>query len=332
MWLLSTDRAELHFFSAPEDVREGYAILSHVWSASEQSFKELKKLGKRCALTGEVPRDVVGDKIRRCCELAEQHGYKWVWIDTCCIDKSSSAELSEAINSMYRYYSLSSICYAYLADVQPGFSFNNIQSDTDRSPPMGFGQSRWHTRGWTLQELIASPFLVFLGQEWQVLGSKAGFARALQAFTGVPETLLRHECVLTEFSIAERMSWAAKRSTTRIEDEAYCLLGIFDIQMPTLYGEGRRAFRRIQEEIMRRSEDTTLFAWGSSTCVGDGDQSRALRWHGPSSLFAPSPSAFSLLPCYSPNCAGIVFDNHDARIYKHGVGKPPPVCYASVDV
>ncbi|RDX49672.1 HET-domain-containing protein [Lentinus brumalis] len=263
MWLLSTDRAELHFFTAPEDVGR-YAILSHVWDRAEQSFKELRKLEKRCAATGDVPRNLVGDKIRRCCELAEQHGYKWVWIDTCCIDKSSSAELSEAINSMYRYYSHSSICYAHLGDIScalPATFVNNLP-DTDRQPPLGFAQSRWHQRGWTLQELIAAPFVVFVDREGGVLGSKAGFAEALQACTGIPECLLKHEQQLNDFSIAQRMSWAAHRATTRLEDEAYCLLGIFDIQMPTLYGEGRRAFQRLQEEIMKRSEDTTLFAWG----------------------------------------------------------------------
>ena len=122
MWLLSTDRAELHSFAAPEDVPGGYAILSHVWDAEEMSFQDVKAI---CAESAKSrlfrrsgnPRDRVSPKLRESCILAEKHGHKWIWNDTCCIKKSSSAELSEAINSMFLYYSLAKICYAYLRDV-----------------------------------------------------------------------------------------------------------------------------------------------------------------------------------------------------------------------
>ena len=117
MWLLSTNRAELHYFVSPESVFGGYAILSHVWDKKEQSFQDLEALRLRCAETHTKPRDRASAKIRDCCILAERHGYRWLWADTCCIDKSSSAELSEAINSMFRYYSLADICYVYLRDV-----------------------------------------------------------------------------------------------------------------------------------------------------------------------------------------------------------------------
>ena len=123
MWLLSTDRAELHEFLSPVDVLPdgGYAILSHVWNKppepKEQSFKDVRKIVKRCKAEGKNPRDHVSEKIRRSCEIAEADGYKWIWNDTCCIDKTSSAELTEAINSMYRYYSLADVCFVYLRDV-----------------------------------------------------------------------------------------------------------------------------------------------------------------------------------------------------------------------
>ena len=106
MWLLNTHRAELQFFPTPHNVPKGYAILSHVWDGEEQSFHDIQALRAQCASTGANPRDLASSKIRNFCVLAEQHGYDWVWIDTCCIDKSSSAELSEAINSMFRWYSL----------------------------------------------------------------------------------------------------------------------------------------------------------------------------------------------------------------------------------
>lgn len=312
MYLLSTDSAHLRHFNSPEDEElnrdGGYAILSHVWDEKEQSFQDIQELMRKCAsstrmsrwvkrrllkghralqrrfrgvseddvqvpkVLAQTPRDLACEKIKKCCELAERHGFKWLWIDTCCIDKSSSAELSEAINSMYRYYSLARLCYAYLRDVQ--------WLDTHYSLPR-FYESKWHTRGWTLQELIAPEIVVFLSQSWSIIGTKADLAGDLELITKVPATVLTLEASPAEKSVAQRMSWAASRHTTRSEDEAYCLLGIFGINMPTLYGEGRQAFRRLQEEIMKKSPDTTVFAWQTETC--DGFTTR---------LFATSPREF----------------------------------------
>ncbi len=281
MWLLSTDRAELRAFVSPNTVPDGYAILSHVWDAEEQTFTDVRKLGKKCARRGENPRDFVCEKIRRCCHLAEQHGYKWVWIDTCCIDKSSSSELSEAINSMFYYYSLASICYAYLRDVPTG---------TSAAPfSVKFMDSMWHKRGWTLQELLAPRLVLFVSSSWNIIGSKVDMAEDLEDITDIPSAVLKHEQALSDISIAQRMWWAAERETTRAEDEAYCLLGIFGITMPTLYGEGRQAFQRLQEEIMKRSPDTTLFAWGPRCGIG---ALRGYSSHCNSGILAISPSQF----------------------------------------
>ncbi|EJF62204.1 HET-domain-containing protein, partial [Dichomitus squalens LYAD-421 SS1] len=245
MWLLSTSRAELTHFNNPEDAPGGYAILSHVWDQTgETSFQDMQDIIRRHSPTTN-PRDDASAKIRESCRLAERSGLQWIWNDTCCIDKTSSVELSEAINSMFRYYSLSRTCYAYLQD----------------DPDSAFRRSRWHRRGWTLQKLIAPSSLRLLSQSWEELGTKAQLCNLLQEITGVPASILRHEKVPGDFSIAQRMSWAAHRQTTRVEDEAYCLMGIFDIGMPVLYGEGTRAFRRVQEEIMKFSMDPTLFAW-----------------------------------------------------------------------
>ena len=237
------------------------------------------------------PRDLVSPKIQQLCLLAEKQGYRWAWADTCCIDKTSSAELSEAINSMFRYYSLAGVCYAYLTDVPRS---SGIGADSK------FRRSLWHKRGWTLQELVASKSLVFLSCEWAVLGTKMELAETLESITKVPASVLRFETDVADISVARRMSWAAWRETTRPEDEAYCLMGIFGINMPTLYGEGKKAFYRLQEEIMKTSIDTSLFAWGDPVSTPDiahdaflspGDHS-TIHSSAQSYLFAPSPDYF----------------------------------------
>ena len=194
-------------------------------------------------------------KIREACAVARKNGYRYIWIDSCCIDKSSSSELSEAINSMFKWYSFAAVCYAYLADVPPG---------TDpRSEASHFRRTRWFTRGWTLQELLAPRFVEFLSEDWAPIGSKHTLADIVETVTMIDyKALLHHQGTLDQFSVAQRLSWAANRETTREEDRAYSLLGIFDINMPTLYGEGDRAFRRLQEHIMQRIPDQSLLAWG----------------------------------------------------------------------
>ncbi|KAM5531965.1 hypothetical protein V8D89_014365 [Ganoderma adspersum] len=197
----------------------------------------------------------LSQKVREACAVARKNGYRYIWIDSCCIDKTSSSELSEAINSMYKWYDLAAVCYAYLADVPPG---------TDpRAERSHFRRSRWFTRGWTLQELLAPRFVEFLSEDWAPIGSKHTLVDLIETITKIDyKALLQHQGTLDKFSIAQRLSWAANRETTREEDRAYSLLGIFDINMPTLYGEGDRAFRRLQEQIMQRVPDQSLIAWG----------------------------------------------------------------------
>ncbi|KAI0742563.1 heterokaryon incompatibility protein-domain-containing protein [Daedaleopsis nitida] len=300
MWLLETHDFTLHFFISPEKVLEGYVILSHTWLKDEQSFQDLERIRERCAVSGEDPRTFVSSKIRRCCEVAEAHGYKWAWIDTCCIDKTSSAELSEAINSMFRYYSLALVCYVYLREVRtvsPARMIETVCNPRNVQNTL-FARDRWHTRGWTLQELIAPRVVHFLSKDWHFLGSRADLAEGLQVITRIPATVLRLQQKPKDISVAQRMSWAAGRQTTRPEDEAYCLLGIFDINMPTLYGEGRKAFQRLQEEIMRQSPDTTLFAWGDVCNPYDLDRYRDEE--GIAGVFALKPSDFRL--CSGMDC------------------------------
>jgi hypothetical protein len=173
-------------------------------------------------------------------------------VDRFCIDKTSSTELSEAINSMYQWYQNADMCYDYLEDVEKARADEFIR------------QSRWFTRGWTLQELVAPQQIVFFDKGFQELGTKISLAQTISRVTGIDRKTLFDATNLRRRSIAKRMSWAAKRQTIRIEDRAYLFLGIFGVNMPLLYGEGENAFIRLQEELLKASDDHTIFAWASS--------------------------------------------------------------------
>jgi hypothetical protein len=177
------------------------------------------------------------------------------WIDSCCIDKTSSAELSESINSMFAWYKNAHVCYAYLSDVPGG---NRDYETGGLSLYIALEQSRWFTRGWTLQELLAPDWVIVLANDWSELGTKASLATDLTAITGIT-----HLFNFEEASVAQKMSWAARRKTTRLEDRAYSMMGLFNVNMPLLYGEGNRAFIRLQLEILSRIDDESIFAWSN---------------------------------------------------------------------
>ena len=198
----------------------------------------------------------ISPKVRDACFIALAQGYKYIWIDSCCIDKTSSAELSEAINSMYFWYCEAAVCYAFLADVP--------FDDNPRAAGSKFRTSRWFTRAWTLQELIGPQVVLFLSTDWRIFGSKSSLAVVVEEVTRIERAVLRQQKAIEDVSVARRMSWAARRVSTRVEDRAYSLLGIFNINMPTLYGEGGHAFVRLQQEILKRIPDQSLFAWGRS--------------------------------------------------------------------
>ncbi|KAK0741534.1 hypothetical protein B0T18DRAFT_394114 [Schizothecium vesticola] len=143
--------------------------------------------------------------------------------------------------------------------------------------------SPWFRRGWTLQELVAPQCVEFYGTKWLYLGNKHTLCERLSNITRIPRLLLRNPRALRPYSIAQRMSWAGGRNTTRIEDKAYSLLGIVDVNMPLLYGEGINAFIRLQEEIIKVSTDESLFAWSGHF---HRDQLRL-------SMLAPDPDAFT---------------------------------------
>ncbi|KAL1941408.1 hypothetical protein VTO73DRAFT_7225 [Trametes versicolor] len=266
----------LHSFNSPTAVDGGYAILSHVWQGVEQPFHEIADLEREGA-TIDDPR--LSFKVRECHRLARSYDLPWFWIDAPCIDRQSSAELSEAIRSMYKWYSQSSICFAYLADVPSN-------SSSIYAPNSAFRRSKYFLRGWTLQELIAPRRVVFLSKDWTVLGEKRDLASLLEEITGIDVDVLTFHRPLSDISVARRLSWASRRETSRPEDMAYCLMGLFDIHMPILYGEGDAAFGRLQEAILQKIRDHTLLAW---------EFPDTRRPSSPPSPwpFAPSPATFA---------------------------------------
>ncbi|KIM59630.1 hypothetical protein SCLCIDRAFT_125796, partial [Scleroderma citrinum Foug A] len=228
-----------------DDVTE-YAILSHRWIGQEVEYDEIVELAKMDKERRDKIRQRDGyRKIVESCKQAEKDGYEWLWADTCCIDKRSSAELSEAINSMYRWYANAQVCYAYLHDV----------------PDSSFPVAQWFSRGWTLQEMIAPSDVQFFNKDWRAIGDKRTLAGTLKVITGVPEHVLTDGLYGDRPCVAQIMSWAANRTTTRVEDRAYSLMGLLDVNMPMLYGEGKKAFHRLQLEIIRTSNDQSIFAW-----------------------------------------------------------------------
>ncbi|KAI9150707.1 heterokaryon incompatibility protein-domain-containing protein [Paramyrothecium foliicola] len=252
MWLINVNSYELKSFLDLKK-RPQYAILSHTWGEEEVSFQEIKTLDQARLKNGFR-------KIIYCCQQAKKDGYSWAWVDTCCIDKTSSAELSESINSMFAWYSESSICYAFLEDVNSTEDF--VRPKATR-PSCEWKPPRWFTRGWTLQELLAPSHIVFYSEDWRLLGSLSEHQHVIADLTGIEHGILDRRLSLDEVPVATRMSWASKRNTTRKEDEAYCLLGIFDVHMPLLYGEGDKAFQRLLKEILTKTEDQTILLWGS---------------------------------------------------------------------
>jgi len=282
-------RANVFEFSDDEATK--YAILSHRWIAQEVDYAEIVELAKMAVEERDEIRQRDGyQKILQSCEQAQKDGYEWLWVDTCCIDKRSSAELSEAINSMYRWYENAKVCYAYLHDVpDPRFP-----TASDRERYLDFsGWPEWFSRGWTLQELIAPSSVQFFNKNWQNIGDKRTLAPTLVGITGIPEYILIHGLCENRPCVAQIMSWAANRTTTRVEDRAYSLMGLLDVNMPMLYGEGKKAFQRLQLEIIRASNDQSIFAWDRNVRTG--------------SILADDPSCFR-------SCGSMELMGHDEFI------------------
>jgi hypothetical protein len=233
-----------------------YAILSHRWEEDEVTYQDMQR-----GLL-HVQNKLGFAKIQKCCEQAVEDGLGYAWVDTCCIDKSSSAELTEAINSMYQWYLKSAVCYAYLSDVVESTAIEESSDDMGSSlsakssfDAEQFLASKWWTRGWTLQELIAPQTVSFFANNghhrWVPLGERSSLLELIVNRTSIDRKVLEGSDI-RNCSIANRMSWASERETTRVEDRAYSLLGILGVNMPLLYGEGERAFIRLQVGCLQR--------------------------------------------------------------------------------
>ncbi|KAK1486997.1 HET domain-containing protein [Colletotrichum abscissum] len=228
-------------------ISTAYAILSHKWESDEDevTFEDM-------ASADIKSKKLLGwSKIEKTCTEALKIGIGYAWIDTCCIDKRNLTELTEAIKSMFRWYAEAEICFAYLSD-----------------------------------ELIAPGKMEFYDKNWNAIGSRFNLSRQIQMRTSVNAEILRHNSsthesiqdLLAGIPVGRRMSWAADRKAKKEKDRAYSLLGIFGVSMPLRYGEGNRAFIRLQEEIIKETNDMSLFAWCDSTvtCIDDLEEFRGI--------------------------------------------------------
>ena len=225
-----------------EDIAEEnkYAVLSHRWSAASEDEVSYVDIAE----SRDISHKAGFAKFQGFCSLAAKLGCRYGWDDTCCINKGDPSEVTEAINSMYRWYQYSHICIVYLEDI------------VEKNQMMG---SSWFDRGWTLQELIGPGATSFYNRDWNLIGTKDELLSSLSGKTGVPEDVLSHRNKPSTCSVAQRMSWAATRETTRIEDRAYSLLGIFGVSMTPIYGEREKAFLRLQKAIIEESKDESIF-------------------------------------------------------------------------
>ncbi|KAI0439834.1 HET-domain-containing protein [Xylaria telfairii] len=281
MHLINTQTLDIEEFYGTEIPK--YAILSHTWRQREEvTFQEWLRRDTDTS----VQKKSGFTKILVACQLARSDSCDWLWVDTNCIDKTSSAELSEAINSMYEWYKESQACYVYLSDMSFSPGSEHLEEFWNR-----FSKSRWWTRGWTLQELLAPERVLFYTQEWKLISDRDSLSDKIQRISGISKLFLykeRSDPITAPAS--EKMSWLSLRQTTRVEDTAYCMFGLFNINLPLLYGEGRKAFWRLQEEIIRVSNDHTLFCWTWTKTVPEG-------WV---SMLAPWPDTFANSKGFQP--------------------------------
>jgi hypothetical protein len=275
MRLLNVKSKRLETFNARQV--PSYAILSHTWGDKELTFEDLN--------SSRLFRQSLPLKVSDSCAKAQAEGLRYVWIDTCCINKTDVNELTEAINSMYQWYRNAEICYVYLSDVD----WTEDKSVRNHN----FRNSRWFTRGWTLQELLAPTLLRFYDKNWIPIGLRSELYKMIEVRTRIPEVFLRGSMRVSEASVAQRFSWAAFRETTRVEDIAYCLLGIFGINMPLIYGEGDQAFLRLQTEIIRKGGDQSILAWGCRLVRPTRAALKRMRSPNRSLLLATHPVEFA---------------------------------------
>lgn len=274
MRLLHTSKFVLYDYDALLKQQNGkdviYTILSHRWLDEEVIFDDMCNFAQ-LRKDEKSPKSDSVKKVEGACRVANANGYDFIWLDICCIDQKNPLELSTAINSMYRWYKNAKVCFAHLQGYDSTSKSSNAMD------------SIWFKRGWTLQELVAPTSVDFFDENWKPVGNKIYLQDEISKKTGIDREILSHDKGVGRVSVAHRMSWFKGRVTKVPEDNAYCLMGLFGVNMPTLYGEGmERAFRRLQEEIIKNSDDHSIFAWRD-----DSDNRRER-----SGMLAPSPKCF----------------------------------------
>ena len=267
MRLLNTSTFQFQTFSDHD--RPPYAIASHRWEGKETTYHEMlqdqggssngfAKVMGFCHLVNRMNKQI--GPVRALNDLGLRRQCDWLWIDTACINKQDGAELSESINSMFSWYGNSSICYAYLSDVKPA---QKIWS----SSKLDLMRSQWFKRGWTLQELLAPRTVVFVAKDWTVIGHKCAYSdkvcssvcqgfgdrlnKSIAHITGIPQNIINSSMAyeLRAVPVEDKLAWAKKRITTRTEDQAYCLLGLLDVFISPIYGEGENAWARLVQAL-----------------------------------------------------------------------------------
>jgi hypothetical protein len=246
MRLLNTETLQLTNDSAHPATHK-FAILSHRWQQPEITFAELNRDADY--LKKQTLQTPSAKKIRQACDVARKRNppLEWIWIDTCCIDKSNAVEEARCINSMYEWYAKAAVCITFLHDV------DSLSADQQRS--------EWFDRGWCLQELLAPRYMEFFGRNWNFIGVKHQLANEITHWTGIEGKYLTGQADIRTASVAARMSWMAGRTTTFVEDIAYSMLGLLGVYMAPQYGEGVNAFLRLQKTLLENSTDESLFAW-----------------------------------------------------------------------
>ncbi|KAL4078956.1 hypothetical protein V8B97DRAFT_1097792 [Scleroderma yunnanense] len=247
-----------HFYGTELDGIQ-YAVLSHCFCATEEQelrFNEIRDLSIDAA--GKLEKHVGYQKIVWGCNKAHTDGIEWLWAAPCCVSWENSTDLSKAVNSMYRWYANSVHCYAYLHDVYK-------HTLPPKDIPWTLAESKWFSCCWTLQVLIATRNIRFVNCHWVEIGTKTNLVSRLATLTNIPQGILSHGLPPRQHplrpSVAQIMSWSAKRHANRVEEHAYSLIGLFEVHMTVQYGEKENAFQRLQEAIIKEYNDHTIFAW-----------------------------------------------------------------------
>ncbi|THU93628.1 HET-domain-containing protein [Dendrothele bispora CBS 962.96] len=263
LWLIDTKSLELvDIKHRDKQNAPPYAILSHRWFRGEEvTLQEFQLLNRTIESETDPKTSKSGyKKIHSACSQAQQNGLDYIWVDTCCIDKTSHGDVARNIKSMYAYYQNSKVCYVYLADVDMG-----VWAD--------FLESQWFKRGWTLQELLAPQQVIFFNKYWECIGTKVQLQEWIFTLTGIPRHIIsgEHSVDSVDPLVVVRMSWAVSRDTTKPQDRAYCLMGLLGVSIEPDYEESvGNSFQRLgsafvdnhteYREVMRSAWDSFYYS------------------------------------------------------------------------